>query len=151
MRYRIAAVGKLKEPFYRSGADHYLARLRALTQCEVVEVREGKGDVAAVKRAEGEALLGAADGHMVALDEGGRTFSTRQLADHVGQLELTGVSRLTLLIGGANGHDQQLLARCQERWSLSPLTFPHDLARLVLLEQLYRVETVRAGHPYHRD
>lgn len=144
-------MGKLKEPFYRSGVQHYLARLRALAPCETLEVREGKGSVDDVKRAEGQALIAAADGHVVALHEGGRTFGTRALAQHIGQLELLGNSRLTVLIGGANGHDDQLLASTAESWSLSALTFPHDLARLVLLEQLYRVETVRAGHPYHRD
>lgn len=151
MRYRIVAVGKLKEPFYRGGAQHYLARLRALAQCEVQEVREGKGETAAVKRAEGEALLAAADGRLIALHERGRSFDTRSLTRHIEQLELKGHSRISLLIGGANGHDDDLFASVHESWSLGPLTFPHDLARLVLLEQLYRVETLRAGHPYHRD
>lgn len=151
MRYRLVAVGKLKEPFYRSGVQHYLKRLSSLAQSEMLEVREGKGDTAAMKRAESEALLAAADGHVVALHEAGTAFHTRQLAAHIGNLELAGISRVTLLIGGANGHDARLLQAAHERWSLSPLTFPHDLARLVLLEQLYRVETVRAGHPYHRD
>lgn len=151
MRYRIVAVGKLKEAFYRNGFQHYLGRLGALTQCESVEVREGRGDVAATKRAEGQALLNAAQPRLVALDESGSSFSTRTLAQHVSALELAGHSRLTLLVGGAAGHDEALLAAVDERWSLSPLTFPHDLARLVLVEQLYRVETLRAGHPYHRD
>lgn len=151
MRYRVVAVGKLKESFYKGGAQHYLTRLRALAPCEMIEVREGRGDLAAVQRTEGAALLAAADGHVVALHEGGTTFGTRELAQRVDSLELSGVSRITLLIGGANGHGSELLAEANELWSLSALTFPHDLARLVLLEQLYRVETVRAGHPYHRD
>lgn len=151
MRFRVVAVGKLKAPFYRDGCQHYLSRLRALAPCELIEVREGRGEVEAVKRAEGAALLAAADGHVVALDEGGKSFTTRQLAERVSALELGGESRLTLLIGGAEGHDDELKRAVAERWSLSALTFPHDLARLVLLEQLYRVETVRAGHPYHRD
>lgn len=151
MRYRVVAVGKLKETFYKGGVQHYLTRLRALAPCELIEVREGRGEPGSVRRAEGSALLSAADGHVVALHESGATFGTRQLAQHVDKLELSGVSRVTLLIGGANGHDAELLARVNESWSLSELTFPHDLARLVLLEQLYRLETVRAGHPYHRD
>ncbi|MFA5550251.1 MAG: 23S rRNA (pseudouridine(1915)-N(3))-methyltransferase RlmH [Trueperaceae bacterium] len=151
MRYRIVAVGKLKEPFYRNGFQHYLRRLSALAQCESVEVKEGAGDASAAKRAEGQALLRAAQPRVVALDESGPVFSTRSLAQHVSSLELAGHSRLTLLIGGAAGHGEELLSAVDERWSLSPLTFPHDLARLVLVEQLYRVETLRAGHPYHRD
>lgn len=150
MRYRVVAVGRLKEQFYRNGCDFYLARLRALAPCEVVEVREGRGAVPAVKRSEGDALLAAADGHVVALHEAGDALTTRQLAERVAALEVRGESRLSLLIGGAEGHDEQLLGAVAERWSLSALTFPHDLARLVALEQLYRVESLRAGHPYHR-
>ena len=60
------------------------------------------------------------------------------------------MSQISFLLGGANGHGAALKARADERWSLSKLTLPHELARLVLLEQLYRAETLRAGHPYHR-
>lgn len=151
MRYRVVAVGRLKEQFYRAGVEHYLGRLRALAPCEVVEVREGRGDKAAIQRAEGAALLAASSDYVVALHEGGSLFRTREMARQVSELELAGISRISLLIGGAEGHDEELLAAVQARWSLSPLTFPHDLARLVLMEQLYRVESFRAGHPYHRD
>ncbi len=150
MRYRIVAVGKLKEPFYRAGVQHYLTRLRALAPCELVEVPGARGQTASVKRAEGEALLAAADGFVVALDEAGRSLNTAELVRRVSDLELAGHSRVSLLVGGAEGHDDDLKRTANELWSLSPLTFPHDLARLVLLEQLYRVETLRAGHPYHR-
>lgn len=150
MRYRLVVVGRPKEPFYKAGVQHYLTRLRGLAQCEVSEVREGRGDAGTVRRAEGAALLAAADGRLVALDEGGRRFGTLELAKHISGLELAGHSRISLLVGGAEGHADELRAAVHERWSLSPLTFPHDLARLVLLEQLYRVETVRARHPYHR-
>lgn len=151
MRYRIVTVGRLKEPFYKSGLAHYLSRLQALAQCEVVEVREGKGDRANVQRSEGALLLAASDGYLVALDEAGTQLTTRGLAQHVTNLELAGHSRVCLLIAGAEGHGPEVKAAANALWSLSPLTFPHDLARLVLIEQLYRVETVRAGHPYHRD
>lgn len=150
MRYKIVAVGKLKEPL-KGAVAHYLARLQALAPCEVVEVREGKGDRATVQRQEGAALLAAADGYVVALDESGTHMSTRRLAGRVSELELAGHSRLTLTIGGAEGHGPEVKTAAGELWSLSHLTMPHDLARLVLTEQLYRVETVRAGHPYHRD
>lgn len=151
MRYRLAAIGRLRAGFYRDGCDHYLTRLQALAPCEVLELREGRGTESAVKRAEGVALLGVSDGHTVALDEAGLAHSSRGLAERISALELRGVSRVTLLIGGAEGHDERLLSSVDESWSLSPLTLPHDLARLVLLEQLYRVESIRAGHPYHRD
>lgn len=152
MRYRVVAVGKLKDGFYRDACRHYLARLIHLSDGEVIEVREGRGQsAAAVQEAEGSALLAQVHGLAVALDEHGRTFTTRALAKHVSELENRGVSSLTLLVGGAEGHGPKVRAAVSESWSLSSLTLPHDLARLVLLEQLYRVETVRSGHPYHRD
>lgn len=151
MRYRIVAVGKLRERFYRDACSHYLDRLTPFAPCELFEVKEGRGGgPAEVREAEGRALMAQAQGVTVALDEKGRTFSTAALARHVTELELRGESSLTLLIGGAEGHPESLRERVDDAWSLSPLTLPHDLARLVLLEQLYRIETLRAGHPYHR-
>jgi 23S rRNA (pseudouridine1915-N3)-methyltransferase len=77
--------------------------------------------------------------------------SSKQVAEMIGKLETQSISTLSLLLGGAEGHSENLKKQAKELWSLSPLTLPHDLARLVLLEQLYRAETIRAGHPYHRE
>ncbi|MFO7545317.1 MAG: 23S rRNA (pseudouridine(1915)-N(3))-methyltransferase RlmH [Trueperaceae bacterium] len=154
MRYRIVAVGRVGHGYARDGCERFLKRLRALAPTEIVEVRTARASAAVVvRRQEGEALLSAVTSaqRVVALDERGRTFTTKALAEHVTQLELHGVSRLDVLIGGAEGHTDAVRERAEETWSLSPLTFPHDLARLVLLEQLYRIETLRSGHPYHRD
>lgn len=132
-------------------SDHYAQRLRAYAKVDVVALKEARAqDVVATKTAEGLALRSAASGHVVALDEHGRSFGTAELALRVTELETRGVSRLSLLVGGAEGHAADLLAAVDETWSLSRLTMPHELARLVLLEQLYRIETLRAGHPYHR-
>ena len=151
MRYRIVAVGKLRSSFYREACERYLKRIAPLATCEVVEVREAHGaDASATKLAEGAALLAKAEGFAVALDERGKAFDTQGLAQRVGALENRGVSQVTILVGGAEGHGPELRAAVEESWSLSPLTLPHDLARLVLIEQLYRIETLRAGHPYHR-
>lgn len=133
-------------------SDHYAQRLRAYAKVEMVAVKEARGqDAAATRAAESLALRSAASGHVVALDEHGRRFATAELARRVTELETRGVSRLSLLVGGAEGHSPDLLELVDETWSLSGLTMPHELARLVLLEQLYRIETLRAGHPYHRD
>ncbi len=150
MRWRIVAVGRPARAFLTRGCRHYQERLQRLAPVEVVEVREGRGAPDAVRAAEAEALRARADGRVVALDERGRSWTTAALAEHVGELELRGSSRVSLLIGGAEGLDARLRAAADEVWRLSELTLPHDLARLVLLEQLYRIETVRAGHPYHR-
>lgn len=151
MRYRLACIGRLKRGFYADACGHYAGRLEPFARLEVVELKEARGaDAAAVREAESEALLAAAQARTVALDEHGRSFDTRALAAHLDALEVAGDSRLSVLLGGAEGHAPGLLRRVDEVWSLSPLTLPHELARLVLLEQLYRVETLRAGHPYHR-
>ncbi len=152
MRYRIVAVGSPPRGFLRSGCTHYADRLGRLAPIEIVEVREGRGgDANAIRAREADALTGRSDGRIVALDERGTSWTTHALARHVAELELRGTSRLSLLIGGAEGLDPAVRAAADERWRLSDLTLPHDLARLVLLEQLYRIETIRAGHPYHRD
>lgn len=145
MRYRIVAVGALKRGFYQEGCRHYLKRLGAYAKAEVVEV---KARPSAAQ--ESAALLAAAQGFVVALDEAGELLSTRQLADKLEALRLGGTSLVSFLIGGAQGHSDALRQAVSALWSLSPLTLPHELARLLLFEQLYRVETLRAGHPYHR-
>ena len=151
MRYRIVAVGKVTSAWLRDGIDHWATRTTRLAPTDVVEVKAHRGTVDEVQKGEGVALLARAEGYVVALDEHGRRFTTAQLADAVSRLELGGVSRITLLIGGAEGLSGEVLSRANAAWRLSDLTLPHELARLVLLEQLYRLESVRAGHPYHRE
>ena len=117
-------------------------------------VKASRAGTAAERRAaDGAALIEAASasgGRSVLLDERGTAFTTAELAAHVRALELRGESRLVLLIGGADGVDDAARAAVDATWSLSPLTLPHELALVVLLEQLYRVESLAQGHPYHR-
>lgn len=151
MRYRLVVVGKPSRRFYGDAVKHYETRLGKLAPVETIEVKEGRGaDPASVRSREASALVSAADGHRVALDERGTSWTSERLARHVQDLEVRGVSRISLMIGGADGLDRELVEQADERWRLSDLTLPHDLARLVLLEQLYRIETMRASHPYHR-
>ena len=152
MRYRLITVGRPSTRFYAQAADHYAKRLGALASLETIDVKEGRGaDADATRAREAQRLAAAADGRTIALDERGTRWRSRTLAQHVGELELRGISRLSFWIGGADGLDPDLRSDADERWRLSDLTLPHDLARLVLLEQLYRIETIRAGHPYHRE
>ena len=152
MRYRIAAVGRLRRGFYREGCEFYLTRLQAFGRAEVFEVRDGRGsDPDQVRASEADALLAAGEGRLIALDEGGSGLRSSELARRLDALELAGESGITFFIGGAEGLGASVKAAVQETWSLSPLTLPHELARLVLLEQLYRAETIRKGHPYHRE
>lgn len=151
MRYQLIAIGQLKRGFYTEGCAFYAKRLQNFSRLELLELREVKAvNPAEVREKESELLLKAASGHIVCLDETGERFTSRKLAAHMADLELKGVSQLSLIVGGAEGLSASLKTAANECWTLSDLTLPHELARLVLLEQLYRAETIRAGHPYHR-
>ena len=142
-----------------AGTDEYARRLPAHWSFSVREVREAAGGGVRERTArEGEALLAAAAGpasrrgtapHLVALDGRGRAHTTTALAARLEAWQ--GLGRdVALLVGGADGLHADVLARAGERWSLSPLTFPHPLVRVILVEQLYRAQSLLAGHPYHR-
>lgn len=152
MRYRLVAVGALKRGPLAAAAERYARLLRGLAQLEVFEVkdRSALGPEGARSRHAVDSLRHA-DGHLLLLDERGEHLSTAQLAGRVAELERAGTSRVTLFIGGPDGHGPELRAAAHGSLALSRLTLPHDLARVVLLEQLYRVEALRSGHPYHRD
>jgi 23S rRNA (pseudouridine1915-N3)-methyltransferase len=152
MRYHLVTIGTVKRSFYKQGCEFYLERLKNYSKVETIELKEHKAaNAATVKQTESEALLSAASGYVIALDETGKTFTSEQLAQKITTLENQSVSLISLLIGGAEGHSETLKKGARELWSLSPLTLPRELARLVLLEGLYRAETIRAGHPYHRQ
>lgn len=148
MKYQIIAIGKLKRGFLQTGCEHFLARLGPYAKVEMLELKEGRSTE--VEEKEGAALLKAANGYLIALDEGGKEHTSASWAARTSELETRSVSQLSFLLGGANGHSEGLKSQADELWSLSKMTLPHELARLVLLEQLYRSETIRAGHPYHR-
>jgi len=139
-RIRILAVGKVRKGWVHEGVALYLKRLPGL---EVVELRDG----GMAREAE---LIGAAlrpEEQLVVLTEEGQTFTSTAFAQ---RLEGSGSERLAFVIGGADGLDPALKARARWRLSLSPMTFPHELARLLLLEQLYRALSIQQGGPYHR-
>jgi 23S rRNA (pseudouridine1915-N3)-methyltransferase len=139
-RIRILAVGKVRKGWLSEGVGLYLKRLPGL---EVVELR----DTGMAREAEAIAAALRPEEQLVALTEEGQTYSSVGLAR---RLEGSGSERLAFVIGGADGLDPALRARASWRLSLSPMTFPHELARLLLLEQLYRALSIQQGGPYHR-
>lgn len=139
-RIRILAVGKVRKGWLSEGVALYLKRLPGL---EVVELR----DAGMAREAEAITAALRPEERLVALTEEGESFSSTTLAR---RLEGSGSERLAFVIGGADGLDPGLRARASWRLSLSPLTFPHELARLLLLEQLYRSLSIQQGGPYHR-
>ncbi|NDG75941.1 MAG: 23S rRNA (pseudouridine(1915)-N(3))-methyltransferase RlmH [Synechococcaceae bacterium WB8_1B_136] len=139
-RIRILAVGKVRKGWVSEGVALYLKRLPGL---EVVELRDGG------MAREAEVITAALrpDERLVVLTEEGQGLDSVAFAR---QLEGSGSERLAFVIGGADGLDPALKARAAWRLSLSPMTFPHELARLLLLEQLYRALSIQQGGPYHR-
>jgi len=153
VRVVVAAVGRLKEPYFRAAADEYLKRLRPYADVRVVEVPDqdlAKG-VERARQAEAKGLLRALpDGaHVVVLDVRGKQRSSEELAARLEELALSGCSTVAFVVGGTAGLDERVLARADETLSLSAMTLPHQLARVVLLEQLYRAFRIIRGEPYH--
>jgi len=139
-RIRILAVGKVRKAWVLEGIATYLKRLSGL---QVVELRDSG------KAKEAEAVLAALQPgeQLVVMAEEGQTFDSPAFAE---RLEGSGSERLVFVIGGAEGIDPALKARASWKLSLSPMTFPHELARLLLLEQLYRALSIQQGGPYHK-
>lgn len=156
MRVRVIAVGSRLPRWVRAGVDDYAGRLGPALKLTVVEVepgtrRPGTPPGRAIAE-EGRRVLAALrpGEHAVALDEHGQELTTRELARWL-ELRLQSGEDLAICIGGPDGHAPEVLARCAMRWSLSRLTFPHALVRVLLVEQLYRAQSLLAGHPYHRE
>lgn len=150
----IAAVGKLRTPHWQAAQEAYQKRLRRYTKVKLVEVKDVAGrhvpDGVAMAK-EGEQLLAAVtDAHrLIALTPRGKQMSSPGLARFLKKrVELYG--RLAFLIGGPLGFSEETVAACHEQLSLSALTFPHELARIVLLEQLYRACTILNNEKYHK-
>lgn len=155
MYIRLIAVGTKMPGWVAQGVEEYSKRLPPELKFEIREIALGKrGKGADIQRAiqtEGQQMLAAIGqyDHVIALDVKGKSWSTEQLAT-----ELTGWQRegdnICLLVGGPDGLAPECLQRAQQRWSLSALTLPHPLVRVILAEQLYRAWTVNSNHPYHR-
>lgn len=147
----VLAVGKLRA-CYREACDEYAKRLKRYRVFSEVEIREGRGSTAAeTERDEGRRMLEKVPDRafLVALAREGTPWSSTALAGRLQQWSLE--SRpLAFLIGGSTGLGREVLDRAEQQWSLGPLTLPHELARVVVYEQLYRGFTILRGEPYHK-
>ena len=156
MRIRVIAVGSRTPSWVRENCTDYAARLRGRLKVELVElsagVRSGEKNARRAKREEGARLLAALTPKefVVALDEHGEEFATREFAAWLAARANSGRDH-AFLIGGAEGLDAQVLERADFKLSLSRFTLPHALARVVLMEQLYRAQSLLDHHPYHRE
>lgn len=153
MRIRLLAVGNRMPGWVKTGYEDYARRLPRACRLELTDISPGKRQRGA-KRAvaeEGKRMLDAIgrDDAVIALDVEGKPWSTRKLASHMHDWLADGRDRC-LLVGGPDGLAGDCLARAEQRWSLSPLTLPHPLVRVIVAEQLYRAHSMLNNHPYHR-
>nr|WP_216366373.1 23S rRNA (pseudouridine(1915)-N(3))-methyltransferase RlmH [Geobacillus sp. BMUD] len=155
----IVAVGKLKEKYLIAGIHEYTKRLSAYAKIDIIEVADEKTPERAseleeeqIKEREGERLLAKIphDAHVIALAIEGKMKSSKQFAARLDELATYGKSKVVFVIGGSLGLSKQVMARADETLSFSKMTFPHQLMRLILLEQIYRAFRINRGEPYHK-
>jgi 23S rRNA (pseudouridine1915-N3)-methyltransferase len=153
MRLRLLWTGKTKDAHLRALADDYLKRLSHFTRCEISEFRESgaTAEKTGIDRDSKRISDGLREGAVnVLLDPDGTQWTSQQLADAIQAWQADGTKEVAFIIGGPNGVSAELAARAHKRWSLSRLTLTHEMARVVLLEQLYRAFTIIHGLPYEK-
>ena len=154
MRLTIIAVGRLKERYWREAADEYLKRLGPYATVRAVEIddRDSGRDADRALADEGADILRAIPegAHVITLEIGGKQRSSEQFAARLSQLALDGRSSVAFVVGGSVGLSADVLKRADERMSFGAMTLPHNMARVVLLEQIYRAFRINRGEPYHK-
>lgn len=159
MKITVLSVGKIKEKYLRDGIAEYAKRLGRYCKLDIVEVADEKTPDGAseaeeqqIRRTEGERLLRCVrDGdYVIALAIDGRMPDSVELSEHIERLGVQGRSSLVFVIGGSLGLSDDVLRRADERLSFSRMTFPHQLMRMILLEQIYRSYRIMHGEPYHK-
>lgn len=141
MKLRIVMLGKTRQPEIRALVAEYAKRIERFAEIEFTELREDSA--ASLRKLEFDSAA-----TIVLLDDAGKPQTSAQFAKWLGQLRDRGVRELVFLCGGAEGFPEALRQRASQKVSLSPLTFSHELARVMLVEQLYRAFAILAGHPY---
>ena len=159
MKIRVICVGKIKEKFYRDAVSEYMKRLSRYCKTEIVECSDEKTPDGAsaqeedrIKGKEGEKVLSRVtdSDYCIALAINGKAFTSESLSAHLSHLMMNGRSTITFIIGGSLGLSDAVLRRADESTSFSELTFPHQLMRVILLEQIYRSFRIMNNEPYHK-
>ncbi len=146
MNWHIFTIGKPKLGFARAGVEEYAERLRGFATVKLECLKSGS------REAESALLLQRSEGMFrIALDERGDQLASRAFAEKVAAWEQASVKSVAILIGGADGHTEALRKASNWTWALSKLTLQHELALVILYEQIYRAYSIKAGLPYHRD
>lgn len=159
MRVTIVCVGKLKEAYWRGAIQEYSKRLSRYLKLEIVELPDEKAPETMspaqedeVRQKEGLRILKAIkeDAFVVALAIEGKSLSSEALADFISEKTVRGVSHMAFVIGGSLGLSEDVMKRADFSLSFSPMTFPHQMMRVILLEQIYRAEKINRKEPYHK-
>ena len=159
MRIKIITVGKLKEKYLVQGINEYMKRLTSYAKVEIVEVPDEKApeklseaEMLQVKGKEGQRILAKINEneYVFVLAINGKQFSSEEFSKEIEQLGISGKSHITFVIGGSLGLSDEVLKRSQKQMSFGKLTYPHQLMRLVLVEQIYRGFRIMKGEPYHK-
>lgn len=159
LKIKIITVGKLKEKYLVQGINEYLKRLQSYGKVEIIEVADEKApenlsdaEMLQVKGKEGERILAKINDqeYVFVLAINGKQFSSEEFSKEIEQLGINGKSQVAFVIGGSLGLSDQVLKRSQQQMSFGKLTYPHQLMRLVLVEQIYRGFRIMRGEPYHK-
>ncbi|MFD2627428.1 23S rRNA (pseudouridine(1915)-N(3))-methyltransferase RlmH [Oceanobacillus kapialis] len=159
MKITLVSVGKLKEKYLKQGIQEYMKRLSAYARVDIVEVADEKApenmsdaEMLEVKRKEGERILShiSQDTYVITLEINGKMLSSEQLAVKMDELATYGKSKIAFVIGGSLGISDEVQKRSDLALSFSKMTFPHQVMRLILLEQVYRGFRINRGEPYHK-
>ncbi len=159
MRITCITVGKIKEKYFSMAIDEYAKRLSRYCKLEIIELADEKTPDNAsalieeqIKQKEGERILKAIkdDAYVIALAIEGKQLDSVELSEKLSRLGVDGNSHITFIIGGSLGLAKEVLARADYKLSFSKMTFPHQLMRVVLLEQIYRAYRIQNGEPYHK-
>jgi 23S rRNA (pseudouridine1915-N3)-methyltransferase len=155
----IITVGKLKEKYLKQGIDEFVKRMSSYAKLEMIEVADEKApeelslaEMDQVKQKEGERILNKIpqDTYVIALAIEGKMKSSEELAEDLDKLATYGKSKIAFVIGGSLGLSDEVLRRANDKLSFSRMTFPHQLMRLILVEQIYRAFRINRGEPYHK-
>ena len=159
MKITILCVGKVKEKFYREGIEEFTKRLSRYCKLEIIEVPDEKTDenaseteIRLIKEKEGEKLLKNIkdDAYVISLCINGKQLDSEELSEKIEKLGIQGTSHIFFIIGGSLGLSDEIVNRSDFKLSFSPMTFPHQLMRLILLEQIYRSYRIMNHEPYHK-
>ena len=159
MKIRVIAVGKIKEKFIKQAIDEFKKRISRYASLKIIEVNDEKApenlsqkDIEIIKNKEGERIIKKLpqSSYIIALTIDGKQLSSEELSEKMEDLMLGGISDITFIIGGSLGLSDEVISKSKYKLSFSKMTFPHQLMRLILLEQVYRGFKIMRNEPYHK-